>query len=139
MKIVVGFLLINFLVLWHSNSVVASSETEKSSTAPLETIYFESDSVDILNAGAIEENADWLKGHKSRVVILEGHCDERGDRDYNYSLGDRRARAVLKDLVDKGVSPDQLIVMSRGKDRPAVSSGGQTGWAKNRRVEFVVR
>src|SRR3990167_6122395 len=93
MKIVVGFLLINFLVLWHSNSVVASSETEKSSTAPLETIYFESDSVDILNAGAIEENADWLKGHKSRVVILEGHCDERGDRDYNYSLGDRRARA----------------------------------------------
>lgn len=105
----------------------------------LETVYFDSDSVDILNDNVIGKNAAWLKGHKSRVVILEGHCDERGDRDYNYSLGDRRARTVLKELIDEGVSPDQLIVMSRGKDRPAVPAGGQSGWAKNRRVELVVR
>lgn len=105
----------------------------------LETVYFDSDSVDILNDNVIGKNAAWLKGHKSRVVILEGHCDERGDRDYNYSLGDRRARTVLKELIDEGVSSDQLIVMSRGKDRPAVPAGSQSGWAKNRRVEFVVR
>lgn len=120
--------------------VISFAAGEAANEIPnLESVYFDSDSVDILNAKAIEKNAEWLKGHKSRVVILEGHCDERGDRDYNYSLGDRRARTVLKELIDEGVSSDQLIVMSRGKDRPAVPAGGQSGWAKNRRVEFVVR
>lgn len=120
--------------------VVSFASGEAANEIPnLESVYFDSDSVDILNDNVIGKNAAWLKGHKSRVVILEGHCDERGDRDYNYSLGDRRARTVLKELIDEGVPSDQLIVMSRGKDRPAVPAGGQSGWAKNRRVEFVVR
>jgi peptidoglycan-associated lipoprotein len=79
-------------------------------------------------------HADRLKG-ASVSVRLEGHADERGSREYNMALGERRANAVRDFLVVQGVSASSLEVISYGEERPAVSGSGESSWSQNRRVE----
>lgn len=88
----------------------------------------------------IAQNISWMKNNPRTVIILEGHCDEWGDRWYNLELGDRRARAVKAYLIEQGVSPDRVVmVVSYGSDRPLNTEHTNDAWRENRRVEFVLR
>ncbi|VBB69532.1 18K peptidoglycan-associated outer membrane lipoprotein; Peptidoglycan-associated lipoprotein precursor; Outer membrane protein P6; OmpA/MotB precursor [invertebrate metagenome] len=82
--------------------------------------------------------ADWIKQHPQNLVTLEGHADERGTREYNLALGEKRANAVKEFLVTQGVAPDQITTLSYGKERPAVPGTNETAWAQNRRVIAIV-
>ena len=108
----------------------------------LERVYFTTDS-DKLNAEAIEtlgSNRGWLARYPRAVLVLEGHCDERGDAAYNVQLGDRRARQVKAHLIASGIDPQRLImVVSHGELRPVDKRHNADAWRQNRRVEFIVR
>ena len=82
--------------------------------------------------------ADWIKQHPQHLMTLEGHADERGTREYNLAIGEKRANAVKEFLISHGVSPDQITTLSYGKERPAVSGAGENSWAQNRRTVAVV-
>jgi peptidoglycan-associated lipoprotein len=77
-----------------------------------------------------------LKKYKGKVK-LEGHCDERGSDEYNLALGENRAKAALNYLVALGVPPEQLSIISYGKEKPLDNGHTEEAWAKNRRVEFT--
>lgn len=87
----------------------------------------------------IEHNADLLHELPSVVLVLEGHADERGSREFNLELGDRRARAVMEEMQKHGVPLERMIVVSKGENEPLASGHHEAAWRKNRRVEFVVR
>ncbi|MNY60164.1 Peptidoglycan-associated lipoprotein precursor [compost metagenome] len=84
---------------------------------------------------ALDVHAKDLKANGNRVV-LEGHTDERGTREYNMALGERRAKAVQRYLVLQGVSPAQLELVSYGEERPVATGNDEQSWAQNRRVEL---
>ena len=103
-------------------------------------IYFDFDRFDIRSEyqNVLREKADVLKRYPQINVLIEGHCDERGTEEYNMALGERRARAAYEYLLKLGVSPNQLQMISYGKDRPAVAGNDEAAWAQNRRDEFKV-
>lgn len=105
------------------------------------TVYFEFDSSDLSPEARsiVEKHAEFLTSNPDVNVRLEGHTDERGTREYNIGLGERRAQAVARVLTARGVSGDQFSVVSYGEERPAVSGSNEEAWAKNRRVEIVYR
>lgn len=82
--------------------------------------------------------AEWLQQDKSIDVIIEGHCDERGTKEYNYALGARRANAVKSYLMKKGVSSRRLKTVSYGKDRPEHLGQSETIWSRNRRAVTLI-
>jgi peptidoglycan-associated lipoprotein len=102
-------------------------------------IYFDFDKSEIKPefAGVISTNAQTLTSHPAMKVKLEGNTDERGTREYNIGLGERRAQAVRRALMLQGVSERQITTVSFGAERPAVEGDDETAWAKNRRVELV--
>lgn len=81
----------------------------------------------------LELQAEWLKRYPSTSVTIAGHCDERGTREYNLALGDRRANSVKNYLVALGVDPRRVNTISYGKERPAVLGSNPSAWAQNRR------
>ena len=87
----------------------------------------------------IEAHARYLKGNTARHVFIEGHTDERGGREYNLALGQRRAEAVRRALTLLGVADSQIEAVSFGKEKPAVPGSDEEAWAKNRRAEIVYR
>jgi peptidoglycan-associated lipoprotein len=87
----------------------------------------------------LERQAAWLAQHPSVQVTIEGHADERGTREYNIALGQRRANAARDTLVALGVSGARIQTISYGKDRPAVLGSNEEAWAQNRRAVTVVR
>ena len=82
--------------------------------------------------------AGWMKKHPDAEFLLEGHCDERGTREYNLALGDRRANATKDYLASLGVDPAKLKTISYGKERPFVEGHDESAWSKNRRTHFVL-
>jgi peptidoglycan-associated lipoprotein len=102
-------------------------------------IYFDFDSSEIKGEGTdiVAAHAKYLANHASARVRLEGNTDERGSREYNIGLGERRAQAVRRALLLQGAAEGQLSTVSYGEERPAVVGSDETAWAKNRRVEFV--
>jgi len=88
---------------------------------------------------AIEKNAGWMRDNAAAVLVLEGHCDERGSEESNLELGDRRARSVMEGMMARGVSSERLIVLSKGEDEPVDPGHGPASWRRNRRVEFIIR
>lgn len=86
----------------------------------------------------LERQAAWLKQYPNVNVTVEGHCDERGTREYNLALGERRASAAKKYLVSLGVKPNRVSTISYGKERPAVVGSNEAAWAQNRRAVTVV-
>lgn len=82
--------------------------------------------------------AEWLMQYPNVNVIIEGHCDERGTREYNLALGDRRATAVKNYLIASGVAPERVRTISYGKERPAVPGSYPEAWAQNRRSVLVI-
>lgn len=85
----------------------------------------------------LREHAHYLRSRPELEIRLEGHTDERGSREYNIGLGDRRAQSVRRILDLNGVSEDQIRTVSYGEERPAVDESSEEAWAKNRRVEIV--
>lgn len=111
-------------------------------TIPAASVYFATASNKVPKSGEklVEDNARWMNENPKAVLVLEGHCDERGGKNYNLELGDRRARSVLSMLMNYGVSGDRAItVISYGKERPIDPAHNEKAWRKNRRVDFVVR
>lgn len=87
----------------------------------------------------IEKQAQWLKTYSHINVSVEGHCDERGTREYNLALGEKRATAVRNYLVALGIEASRLQTISYGKERPAVTGSDEASWAQNRRGVLVVQ
>ncbi|WP_437881549.1 peptidoglycan-associated lipoprotein Pal [Pseudomonas sp. LRF_L74] len=121
----------------NTGGAVDSSLSEEAALRAITTFYFEYDSSDLKPEAmrALDVHAKDLKGNGARVV-LEGHTDERGTREYNMALGERRAKAVQRYLVLQGVSPAQLELVSYGEERPVATGNDEQSWAQNRRVEL---
>lgn len=102
-------------------------------------IYFQFDSSEVAAADreTIANHARYLAAHKDLTVTLEGHTDERGSREYNIGLGERRANAVRDLMIVQGVADSQIKTVSYGEEKPAVEGHDEAAWAKNRRVEIV--
>ena len=102
-------------------------------------IYFDYDSSTVLTQfeEIIQAHAGFLQANPGVVTTLEGHADERGSREYNLALGERRALAVKQQLVVLGASPEQVRAVSYGEERPADPGHDEQAWGLNRRVEFV--
>lgn len=115
-----------------------SQYTQEVNKGANRVVYFDYDS-DVVKEeyrGLIDLHAKRLKARSQAVLNLEGHTDERGGREYNLALGQRRAEAVAKSLTLLGAQASQVEAVSFGKERPAVQGGGEEAWAKNRRVEL---
>lgn len=108
-------------------------------TQGADTIYFDTDryNVDSVDAAALQLQAQWLARYPGKRATLEGHCDERGTRDYNLALGERRANAAKNYLVSLGVDPSRLTTVSYGKERPVALGSDETAWSLNRRAVTV--
>jgi peptidoglycan-associated lipoprotein len=86
----------------------------------------------------VDRQAAWLKQYPDVVLTVEGHTDERGTREYNLALGDRRANAVKNYLVALGIEPSRILIISYGEERPADPANDESAWANNRRAVSVV-
>ena len=126
-------------------SVVASTDTSKSNldamSASNRVIYFDFDSFAIRTEfqSALENHARLLKSDKTQKISIDGHTDERGGREYNLSLGQKRSEAVRKALALLGVSENQMEAVSFGKEKPAVVGSTEAAMEKNRRAEINYR
>ncbi|MGH1457141.1 MAG: peptidoglycan-associated lipoprotein Pal [Alphaproteobacteria bacterium] len=98
-------------------------------------IFFETDSTDLTSSArtTLENQATWLRQYPSLSVSIEGHADERGTREYNLALGERRATSVRNYLIALGVAPSRVSTISYGKERPAVPGSNDSAWSQNRR------
>ena len=86
----------------------------------------------------LQDQVAWLKQNSDVSVTIEGHCDERGTREYNLALGEKRAQSVKNYLVGLGINPDRVSTISYGKERPAVVGSNDGAWAQNRRSVTIV-
>ena len=102
-------------------------------------VYFGYDSSVLAPAelAKIQQAADYMAANAGVVLIVEGHCDERGSNEYNLSLGEQRALALRTALVNLGISADRIQSRSFGEEKPAVLGSGEAAWAQNRRGEFA--
>ena len=114
-------------------SFAPGSQQDLAATAG-DRVFFDRDSSDIGPEGlkTLERQAQWLKRYANVTVTIEGHCDERGTREYNLALGERRAQAVKHVLVALGIPAARIQTISYGKDRPIVVGSDENGYAQNR-------
>lgn len=125
-----------------ANKKAAHATSETKITPPVRRVHFATgkDKVVLEDRGLLMQNATWFLANPEIVIVLEGHCDERGSDELNMSLGDRRARSVKTDLIREGVLESQLAtIISYGKRQPMDVAHNEKAWRKNRRVEFVIR
>jgi peptidoglycan-associated lipoprotein len=103
------------------------------------SVYFDFDVFTVRSefTAMIERHAAYLKSHPELEVKLEGNADERGGREYNLSLGQKRSEAVKRSLVTLGAGEKQLEAVSFGEEKPKMTGHDETSWAENRRVDFV--
>ena len=133
-----------------SSSDVSSTSSESTNIDPGsqedlivnvgDRVFFNYDSSD-LDADAqelLQDQVAWLKQYSDVSIIVEGHCDERGTREYNLALGEKRAQSVKNYLISLGVSSDRVSTISYGKERPAVVGSNDGAWAQNRRSVTIV-
>ena len=140
-----------------TTSSSSSSSTEASKPQVVDGVYVGSDTVEMLAVGvpdrvffaydsysltsnaqdALAKQAKWLKANGSVTISIEGHADERGTREYNLALGDRRANAAKDFLMAQGISSNRITTISFGKERPANAASNKTAWAQNRRSVTV--
>lgn len=106
----------------------------------LQTVYFDFDKFNLRPdaMASLEMNYQLLKEFPDAIIKIEGHCDERGTVEYNISLGEKRAKAVMDYLVGIGINPARLSMISFGKERPVDMGHNEEAWAKNRRAEFRI-
>ena len=105
------------------------------------TFYFEFDRATLSTSdlAALELHASFLRGNRDRGILLEGHCDERGTREYNLALGERRGDTVASFLTNSGVNRSQIEIVSYGEEKPTDAGHTETAWSRNRRAEMIYR
>ena len=103
-------------------------------------VFFDTDQYDLddRDRATLDAQAQWLNRYTNVRVTIEGHADERGPRDYNLALGDRRANAAKNHLVARGVLASRMTVISYGKERPEALGSDESAWAQNRRAVTVL-
>jgi peptidoglycan-associated lipoprotein len=128
-----------------AKSTVTPVDLTKTATVALgnlpRVVYFDFDSYVVKEEfrGTVESYAKVLAADRSKRLAIEGHTDERGGREYNLALGQKRAEAVAKSLALLGAKENQVDAVSFGKERPAVQGSDESAWAKNRRAELTSR
>ena len=122
------------------DQMVPGSKADFLRAAGTDTIHFQTDSydVDAQDAQILDAQAAWLQRYPNKTITIEGHCDERGTREYNLGLGDRRANAAKNYLAAHGVSAARISTISYGKERPVAMGSDESAWAQNRRAVTVV-
>lgn len=115
-------------------------EEKAAAEAGLQDVFFGYDQWLLSDNGmaALNRDAQWLKSHPGSVMKVEGHCDERGTADYNVVLGDKRAKAARSYLIESGVSPQQVAIMSYGKERPFCTDAVESCYQQNRRGHVLL-
>ena len=130
-----------------SNTASSSSASSAADKTPAEklaqvgdTVNFDFDSAELTVSArsTLNRQAAFLSLNPDLMIVIEGHADERGTREYNLALGDRRATAVRDYLVAKGINSARVRTVSYGKERPAVAGSDEAAWAKNRRAATVL-
>ena len=146
-----------FIVLFSTLLISACSTAKKAKVDTVDDVYTGTDTVEFLAKGVpdriffatnksklttasrdtLRKQATWMRKNKNMTVTIEGHADERGTREYNLALGERRANAAKDYLMTYGVSSDRIKVLSYGKERPVDSGSNPLSWSKNRRSVTV--
>lgn len=123
----------------NSGAPVPGSQADFVASVASDTIYFDTDryNVDSADAATLQSQAQWLARYPAARVTIEGHADERGTRDYNLALGERRANAAKIYLVGLGVGAERITTVSYGKERPVALGSDESSWARNRRAVTV--
>ncbi len=107
----------------------------------LKQIYFAFDKADIRpdDARTLDASAAYLKANPNQLVLIEGHCDERGTFEYNLALGERRAKSAMNYLVANGIEASRITTISYGKERPVCTEKNEACWSKNRNDTFLTK
>ena len=123
-----------------SQTGLPGSRADFLQNVPADRVFFAFDSYSIDNEARriLDAQAQWLNAYPTVRVTVEGHADERGTREYNLALGDRRANAARDYLQSRGVSASRMTTISWGKERPAVEGSSEYAWSQNRRAVTVV-
>jgi peptidoglycan-associated lipoprotein len=121
-----------------SPSVLSPEELNRMGV--LQTIYFDYDKSEIRadQRPTLQANAQWLRENQGAKILIEGNCDERGTREYNMALGNRRATASMEYLVSLGVEANRVEIISYGEERPVAQGENEAAWTRNRRADFKV-
>ena len=124
-----------------NNSFLGPEFSDPNNPLSRSTIYFMLDSSDVQPdfIPVINAHAQYLVAHPNQKLVLEGHADERGSREYNIALGDQRAKAVAGMMKAQGVSDGQLELVSYGEEKPAVFGSDESAWERNRRAELAYK
>jgi len=106
-----------------------------------ENVYFGFDDSSLTKKARtiLAAKADWLRSHPDVAVVIEGHCDERGTKEYNMALGQRRAQSIKNFLLNAGIDASRLNTISYGEERPVDPRSNEMAWAKNRRGNFRIK
>src|SRR5258708_34943440 len=122
-----------------SRNILPGSQQDLEASAG-DRVFFAFDRSDIMPEAQeiLARQADWLRRYPNVTVTIEGHCDERGTREYNLALGERRAQAVKNVLVASGIPASRISTISYGKERPAVVGSSEEAYAQNRRAVTTV-
>lgn len=126
----------------NGNYIGPGSQTDLRRSAGNDRVLFDLDSyaLDDMDRDTLNKQAAWLARYPNVNVMIEGHCDERGTREYNLALGERRANSAKNYISSLGVSPGRMTVVSYGKERPEALGSDEQAWAQNRRaVTMVIR
>ncbi len=117
------------------------SPGEFADIAALKDVHFLFDKAEVRpeEAKTLDADVRWLKANGKTLVLIEGHCDERGTNEYNLALGERRARATREYLVSHGIDGPRISTISYGEERPLCTEHTEGCWAKNRRAHLLVR
>jgi peptidoglycan-associated lipoprotein len=117
------------------------SPKEFVATGDLKDIHFDYDKYEIRpkDAELLGANARWIKAHPNYLVLIEGHCDERGTNEYNLTLGERRAKSTMNYLVAQGVQANRINMVSYGEERPLCTEKNDACWSQNRRAHFLIK
>ncbi len=122
------------------SSIIPGSQADMAAQAGSDIVFFETNSHSLTSQGrsVVEGQARWLNNYPNLTVSVEGHADERGTREYNIALGDRRANAVKNYLIAVGLAPSRVNTISYGKEQPLVVGDGYQSWSQNRRSKTRV-
>lgn len=122
-----------------TGGVVKGSQEDFVASVSSDRIFFDTDQydVDAQDQQTLQSQAAWLQQNPNVRVTIEGHADERGTRDYNIALGERRANAAKNYLASLGIDPSRINTVSYGKERPAALGSDEASWAQNRRAVTV--
>lgn len=123
-----------------NGSAIPGSQADLQIQAGSDMIFFDTDQSDLTSSGrsVVEAQSAWLNQYPNLNVTVEGHADERGTREYNIALGDRRANAVKNYMIANGVDPRRLSTISYGKEQPLMVGSDGTSWSQNRRARVRV-